>query len=334
MKRNPITLIRPYLRSKILIFIILSFFVLIFSILSFIFSLPFEILSYTILLTLFAAFTGLCIEFYIYCKRIQKIDVIMDSIPHSIDNLSDDAKGLEQGYENCIKKFYRSYTETAELYERKKNDTLDYFTLWTHQIKTPLSALKAHVQANSSENSELISVINRELLKIEQYADMALQFIRLDSIETDFVFSKVDLFQIVKSSVKKFAPLFIASKNTLHLNEFTASVLSDEKWLSFVIEQIISNAVKYTKNGKVLVYMDEDKEDVLVIEDTGIGILPEDIQRLGEKGFTGCNGRIHKKASGLGLYLCKNILTMLGHSLSFASVSGKGTKVFINLHKK
>ena len=165
MKRNPLNLIRPYLRSKILIFIILSFFVLIFSILSFIFILPFEILSYTLVLTLFAALSGICIEFYFYCKGIQKIDVIMDSIPHSIDNLSNDAKGIEQEYENCIKKFYLSYTETAELYERKKNDTLDYFTLWTHQIKTPLSALKAHLQANSNENSEFISVINRELLE-------------------------------------------------------------------------------------------------------------------------------------------------------------------------
>ncbi len=134
MKRNPITLIRPYLRSKILIFIILSFFVLIFSILSFIFTLPFEILSYTLVLTLFAALSGICIEFYFYCKKIQKIDVIMDSIPHSIDNLSDDAKGIEQKYENCIKKFYLSYAETAELYEptgaldsHATDDLLDLF---------------------------------------------------------------------------------------------------------------------------------------------------------------------------------------------------------------
>jgi hypothetical protein len=134
MKRNPLTLIRPYLRSKILIFIILSFFVLIFSILSFIFTLPFEILSYTLVLTLFAALSGICIEFYFYCKKIQKIDVIMDSIPHSIDNLSNDAKGIEQEYENCIKKFYLSYAETAELYEptgaldsHATDDLLDLF---------------------------------------------------------------------------------------------------------------------------------------------------------------------------------------------------------------
>ena len=134
MKKNPITLIRPYLRSKILIFIILSFFVLIFSILSFIFTLPFEILSYTLVLTLFAALSGICIEFYFYCKKIQKIDVIMDSIPHSIDNLSNDAKGIEQEYENCIKKFYLSYAETAELYEptgaldsHATDDLLDLF---------------------------------------------------------------------------------------------------------------------------------------------------------------------------------------------------------------
>jgi hypothetical protein len=134
MKKNPITLIRPYLRSKILIFIILSFFVLIFSILSFIFTLPFEILSYTLVLTLFAALSGICIEFYFYCKKTQKIDVIMDSIPHSIDNLSNDAKGIEQEYENCIKKFYLSYAETAELYEptgaldsHATDDLLDLF---------------------------------------------------------------------------------------------------------------------------------------------------------------------------------------------------------------
>jgi len=134
MKRNFLTLINPYLRSKILIFIVLAFFVLIFSILSFIFSLPFEILSYTLVLTLFAALSGICIEFYFYCKKMQKIDLIMVSIPHTIDNLSNDAKGIEQEYENCIKKFYLSYAETAELYEptgaldsHATDDLLDLF---------------------------------------------------------------------------------------------------------------------------------------------------------------------------------------------------------------
>ncbi len=331
--KNRIGLLVPYLRSKILFFIIIVFFTLIFATLSLIFSLPGELLSYTLLLTFAAAFIGLAIEFFFYCKKTDKIESAYEAIPHNADALPVSTGGIDEMYEKCIKKFCVSYGSIATEYEKKKTEIEDYFTLWTHQIKTPLTALKAHLETGQSQGVEIDSVITRELLKIEQYADMALQYIRINSIQTDFVFCKFDIFPLVKHSIKKFAPLFIASKNTVSIPEFSSMVLSDEKWLSFVIDQIISNAVKYTRNGKISVYMDDNKEDVLVIEDTGIGILPEDIQRLGEKGFTGYNGRLDKKASGLGLYLCKSILTMLGHTLYFASQSGKGTRVFIDLHK-
>lgn len=333
MSKNIRALIIPYLRTKMLLFIVLFFFTIIFGILSIIFSLPGELLSYTLLLTLTAAFSGLCIEFILFYKKVQKIEAVCDAIPHNADGLPENPQGAEQSYDSCIKKFSSCYGSIAAEYEKKKTEIEDYFTLWTHQIKTPLTALKAHMQCAQAEGKEIDAVLTRELLKIEQYADMALQYIRLNSVQTDFVFSKVDISSLVKQSVKKFAPLFIASKNAVHIDEFSVKVLSDEKWLSFVIDQILSNAVKYTKNGKISVYMDALKKDVLVIEDTGIGILPEDIQRLGEKGFTGCNGRLDKKASGLGLYLCKSILSMLGHSLYFASQSGRGTRVFIDLHK-
>ncbi len=335
MKKNLPNLLCSYIRSKLLLCIVLLFFTVIFYTLSFIFSLPAEILSYTLLLTFAASLTGSCIEFYLYYKKNKKLESLYESIPHAIDALPQDAYGIEKSYEDCIVKFNESYTAISSEYEKKLSETENYFTLWTHEIKTPLTALKAHIQSSGGKRgTELDSVITQELLKIEQYADMALQYIRIGSPQTDFVFSKVDIYAIVKQSVKKFAPLFISSKNTLVLNEFSAHVLSDEKWLSFVIDQIISNALKYTKNGRISVYMDEYKEDVLVIEDTGIGISAEDIQRLGEKGFTGCNGRLDKKASGLGLYLSKTILKMLGHTLSFASQSGRGTRVFLSMHKK
>ena len=120
-------------------------------------------------------------------------------------------------------------------------------------------------------------------------------------------------------------------KIKLNLEEMDYQVITDEKWLLFAIEQILSNALKYTKEGSISIYMSKERKDTLVIEDTGIGISPEDLPRVVEKGFTGYNGRDHKKSTGLGLYLSKEILGKLNHQLKLESKVGVGTKVYIYL---
>ncbi len=203
---------------------------------------------------------------------------------------------------------------------------IDYYTMWVHQIKTPISAMKLLIQTSECEVS---SDLSSELFKIEQYVEMVLSYIRLGSSENDFVIKEYNLDDIIKQAIRKYAPLFIRKKIALNFKNTNYTVLTDEKWLVFVIEQILSNAIKYTTKGTVSIYPLENKK--LVIEDTGIGISEEDIPRIFDKGFTGYNGRTNKKASGLGLYLCKNILDKLSHKISIESEVGVKTKVILDL---
>jgi signal transduction histidine kinase len=158
---------------------------------------------------------------------------------------------------------------------------------------------------------------------------MVMAYLRLGSESTDFLLKEYELEGMVKQAVRKYASMFIRKKISVKLGQLSGKVLTDEKWLCFVIEQVISNAIKYTKDGNITI--DSEYESTLVIRDTGIGIAPEDLPRICEKGFTGYNGRSDKRASGIGLYLTKQILMKLGHGISFESEVGKGTMVRIEL---
>ncbi|MFY9356227.1 MAG: ATP-binding protein, partial [Bacillota bacterium] len=214
--------------------------------------------------------------------------------------------------------------------EKEKDfvDMVDYYTTWAHQIKTPIAAMRLLLQSEQSEtNSELLE----QLFKIEQYVEMALQYLRLENISSDLVLKEHSLDTIVKQAVRKYSNSFIRKKIKLNYAELNHNVLTDEKWLVFVIEQILSNALKYTDSGEISIYMDDEMPDTLVIEDTGIGIAEEDLPRVFERGFTGYTGRIDKKATGIGLFLCKQILDRLSHTITIESQVGEGTKVKIGL---
>ncbi len=208
-------------------------------------------------------------------------------------------------------------------------EMVDYYTVWAHQIKTPIAAMRLTLQSEDSENSRTLTA---QLFKIEQYAEMVLTFLRLDSDSTDYVIKTYDLDGIVRRCVRKFAGEFIQKKLKLEYEETDIKVLTDEKWLSFVIEQVLSNSLKYTSEGYVRIYLKAPA--TLCIEDSGIGIAPEDLPRVFENGYTGYNGRTDMKASGIGLYLCRRICNNLGHSISAESAVGKGTIVYINLARR
>ncbi len=212
--------------------------------------------------------------------------------------------------------------------QRKQEDMNGYYTLWAHQIKTPLSAIRLILQSSPGETGDALL---QEVFKVERYVEMVLGYSRLDSINSDLRLERCSVHSIVRQAVKKFAPQFIYQKLSLDLQDFDNTVITDEKWLVFVIEQLLSNAIKYTKEGGVSIAMDEN--DVLVIRDTGIGISPEDLPRIFERGFTGCNGRMEKTSTGLGLYLTKQIVDRLQNRIEILSEPGKGTEVRLYLHR-
>lgn len=231
-------------------------------------------------------------------------------------------------YQELIRKLINDKNQANSVHAGVMTEMKDYFTMWAHQIKTPISAMKLLLE---EEDSELNTELSLELFKIERYVEMVLNYLRIESPSSDFVFKKHDLAELVKQAIRKYARMFVKKKIRLNLQEFQCEVLTDEKWLVFVLEQVISNAIKYTDEGTVSIYLASPERKELMIEDTGIGIAAEDLPRVFDKGYTGYAGRLDKRATGIGLYLSKKILTKLSHTIDIESTPGKGTRVKIGL---
>lgn len=234
----------------------------------------------------------------------------------------------ELGYQRLVERLQRENVGTATAYEQRRAELEDTCALWMHQIKTPIAAMQLLLRDGSEQS---VREAQAELFKIEQYADMALGFLRLEGETDDFVFRTVSLDDLLRRTVKKFSKQFILQKLTLCYTETGLSVLTDEKWCCFVLEQLLSNALKYTKKGKISIYAEGT---TLCIRDTGIGIMPEDLPRVFEKGYTGGNGRIEQKSTGLGLYLCRKTVDRLNHGLSLVSQPGQGTEARIDFNRE
>lgn len=320
------SVIRGYIKQNIKVIFLFIVFALVFGIVFSLYDLEIEAIYYSVMLCSFIGLIYICINFINYYKKHVQLYKLQNEISISLENLPSPKTLMEEDYTNLILNLNKEYKNYISKSDIAKSDMIDYYTMWVHQIKTPISAMKLLIQTSESEIS---SDLSSELFKIEQYVEMVLSYIRLGSNENDFVIKEYDLDNIVRQAIRKYAPLFIRKKINLDFQPTNYKVLTDEKWLVFVIEQLLSNAIKYTNKGKISIYPLEDKK--LVIEDTGIGISKEDIPRIFDKGFTGYNGRTDKKATGLGLYLCKNILDKLSHKISIESEVGVKTKVILDL---
>ena len=208
--------------------------------------------------------------------------------------------------------------------ERKLTDLLDYYTLWVHQVKTPIAASQLLVAEVADR--QLKQQLEQEIFKIDSYTNLVLQYLRLESFHDDLVLKQVQIEDLVKEIIRKYALFFIQKSLNVNLHDLDKEIVTDKKWLLVVIEQIISNSLKYTKEGGLEIYMDGQE---LCIKDTGIGIKNSDVLRVFERGFSGYNGRLTQQSSGLGLYLSKKISEELGHQIRIESEVGKGTTVRI-----
>ena len=294
------------------------------------YSLPLEAVLYACVLCLVSFLIIFAFRFVSYCKRHQTLENIKKNISAALSGLPEPASSIESDYRELVELLESSRADLISQKDKTLTDMTDYYTLWAHQIKTPIAAMRLLLQSEQKEQNEELS---EQLFKIEQYVEMVLGYLRTESMSGDLVIRTCPLDDIIKQAVKKYAKSFIRKKITLEYTELHLNVLTDEKWLCFVIEQIISNALKYTAEGKISIYADASRPMTLVIEDTGIGIQAEDLPRIGEKGFTGFNGREDKKSTGIGLYLCKKILKKLSHTMAVESEVGTGTKVKIGFRE-
>lgn len=294
---------------------------------------------YAVFLTAFFGLCAACIHFFHYQKRCLQLMEILEKKSERDNSLPQDKGLIDRLYQEIICAEEQEKRGLITECDQKTQDMADYYTMWIHQIKTPIAALRLLLEQR--DNQEIPKTAVEELFKIEQYAEMALHYARLDSLSSDLLFKMQDIEAIVKRAVKKYSILFIRSGLSFSMEEFDCKAITDEKWLGFVIEQFLSNALKYTTKGGISIYglnaqLQKAQKDCcyVVIEDTGIGIGESDLPRIFERGFTGYNGRMNKKSTGIGLYLCRQILDKLSHNIIVESKVGEGTRVLLDFRQQ
>lgn len=257
-----------------------------------------------------------------YMQKLQDLSVsLLERLPKT-ETVED------TDYRRIIELLCREQAQQSAVREQQYADMVDYYTVWAHQIKTPIASMRLHLQ---NEDSALSRQLMLDLSRIEQYVEMVLAFLRLDSDSTDYVFRSCPLDDIIRGAVRKFSGEFISRKLRLQFTPTEKVIVTDEKWLSFVLEQLISNALKYTRKGGISIAMEGEE---LVIRDTGIGIAAQDLPRIFDRGYTGFNGRADRRASGIGLYLCRRVCHNLGIGIRAVSAPDEGTAVYLDLQQE
>lgn len=284
-----------------------------------------------------------------FFRYSSKVKVLSNALKRPVEEqaqLPEATDDVEILYHRLLENQSIARSESESSAAIRQSQMRDYYSMWVHQIKTPISAMKLLLeaereelgllmcdeeqQASLKELSDNVASFEDELFRIEEYVSMALQYQRVSSTENDFVLEKVSVDGVIRDTIKKYAKIMIRRHIGINYSGTGQDVYTDGKWLAFMLEQILSNAIKYTPQGGVTIETAEEKDRFFItIKDTGIGIKAEDLPRVFEKGYTGYNGHADKKATGIGLYLCRQMADKLGHTIRMESEIGKGTKVWI-----
>lgn len=243
---------------------------------------------------LFALFIFLVMEWFSYVKK--------EDMAKRIEELEIENKALQ-----------------SKIIDERK-DLEEYFLLWIHQIKTPITVCNLILGKPDADHR-----LREQMIYIEEYTNMAMNYLKLLERTSDMDIYEVDLDIIISSIVKKYSLIFIEKKILLDYTPTNAKVISDAKWLSIMLEQIISNALKYTKSGKISINFDNELLK-LSIKDTGIGIPSKDIKKIFDRGYSGFNGRVNEKSSGLGLYMVGRIAQILNIKIEVYSKLNIGSE--------
>lgn len=284
------------------------------------------------------------VGFFRYSSKVKALSNALKRPVEEQAQLPEATDDVEILYHRLMENQSIARSESESSAAIRQSQMRDYYSMWVHQIKTPISAMKLLLEVEREELGQLIcddeqsqyllsdnmDSFEDELFRIEEYVSMALQYQRVSSTENDFVLEKVSVDGVIRDTIKKYAKIMIRRHIGINYSGTGQEVYTDGKWLAFMLEQILSNAIKYTPQGVVTIETAEEKDRFFItIKDTGIGIKAEDLPRVFEKGYTGYNGHADKKATGIGLYLCRQMADKLGHTIRMESEIGKGTKVWI-----
>ena len=311
-----------YLKSRLGLLLLFAAFAGILAFSFVLYHLPAEAVLYPAALCLVLGAVVLAVDFL----RVRRRHRLLGELSEMESELPETAEIEAADYREIVLRLREMNRELTTRAENDRSAMVDYYTLWVHQIKTPIASMRLRLQ---EEDTVLSRSLLADLGRIERYVSMVLTYLRLEEGASDYVIRETDLDSVLRPVLRQFAGEFISRRLKLDYSPVDTKVLTDEKWLSFVVEQVLSNALKYTPEGTVSVYM--ESPSVLCVRDTGIGIAPEDLPRVFERSYTGLTGRADKRASGLGLSLCRQICSKLGHGLFIESVPDCGTVVHVDL---
>lgn len=314
-----------YLKKKGWLLVLLGACVGMFAWVLALYDLPAEAAGYGGLLCLLLLLAAGAVDFFRWRRKVLLLESLRGQAALLLPLVPEPQDLEAAAYRELLMELDEDRRTAVSALDARMRESVDYYTMWVHQIKTPISAMRLILQGDESERGRALSA---ELFRVERYVELVLSYLRLGGGSSDYVIRQVDLDGVLRQAARKYAPLFIRGKVSLELRETGLKVLSDEKWLQLVVEQVLSNAVKYAPGGHVTVWSEGER---LFIRDDGVGIAAEDLPRIFERGFTGYNGRMDKRATGIGLYLSREICQKLGHTITVESELGKGTRVTIGL---
>lgn len=320
--------VSPFVKGLAPQFFLFSAIMTSFALLIFFTESEFSLFWYGVQLSSFFFILSLIIQWIQYLNRVREAETVRFGSDARNDNKKLNA--IDALYQEKYQELYEEYQSFKQETVEKNKEQMDYFTLWLHQIKTPISAMSLLLQKNPETKDGLR--LEQELIRVNDYTHMALNYLKLEDSGKELELEEIAVADVIKVILKKYAVFFIYKDISVEYESSEQTVLSDKKWLEVLIEQLVSNSLKYTKAGEIRIRFED--EQTLIIEDTGSGIRQEDLPKIFEKGYTGLDGRLHSKSTGLGLFLSRKICRRLGHALTIESEPGKGTKAIIDFGEK
>ena len=267
-----------------------------------------------------------------YRKYFSNINNILESLDKKYllpEVLQEPNFMVGENINDILKELSRDMHEQVKHYRNIQEEYREYIEMWVHEIKTPIASSKLLIENNTNE---VTRKIDTQMDRIENYVEQVLYYSRSDEVGKDYIIKKVGLSKLVKDVIKRNQRDFISKRISLQLGDLDEIIYSDTKWVEFILNQIIGNAIKYSKgkDDKIEIYSKKISSAViLTIKDHGVGIIERDLNRVFEKGFTGENGRKFGKSTGIGLYLCKKLTDKLGLGLQVQSEENVGTEISI-----
>ena len=321
-----------YIKDKINYILALAIYIIIISTYLRAISLTYSTIFIVIFITLTFFVLAFLISYYKTSIYLKNIETIMDKLPEKylITELWQKPRGAEKlAYYKILKRANKSMLENVTDIKEKQKDYKEYIESWVHEIKIPITSAKLLCENNKTV---ITNKIDEDIEEVNNYVEQALFYARMDQVSNDFMIREISLNEVIKNVLARNKKIMIQNNMKVELKDVNIKCYTDEKWLEFILNQIITNSIKYINDNNAVVKITgiQNKENIILkIKDNGIGIKKSEIDRIFDKGFTGTNGRNQTKSTGIGLYLCKRLCEGIGMEIDANSKENEYTEIVI-----